>query len=63
MGDGSAHLHFWLLARPAALTQLRGTFLPLWEELLPPVPQSERLRAHRRIAAAPAAGGGTAYLA
>lgn len=61
-GDGGAHLHFWLLARPAGLTQLRGTFLPLWEELLPPVPESERLRAHRRIAAAMAAGGGTAYV-
>ncbi|WP_405825527.1 hypothetical protein OG241_48825 [Streptomyces sp. NBC_01390] len=60
-GDGGAHLHFWLLARPAGLTQLRGTFLPLWEELLPPVPESERLRAHRRIAAELADGGGTAY--
>ncbi|MFI1360179.1 hypothetical protein ACH4TV_42335 [Streptomyces sp. NPDC020898] len=61
-GDGGAHLHFWLLARPAGLTQLRGTFLPLWEELLPPVPESERLGAHRRIAGAMAAGGGTAYV-
>ncbi|WP_239135115.1 hypothetical protein [Streptomyces sp. SID12488] len=61
-GDGGAHLHFWLLARPAGLTQLRGMFLALWEELLPPVPEPERLRAHRRIAAALAAGGGTAYV-
>ncbi|WP_369035690.1 MULTISPECIES: HIT family protein [Streptomyces] len=61
-GDGGAHLHFWLLARPAGLTQLRGTFLPLWEELLPPVPESERLSAHRRIATTLAAAGGTAYV-
>ncbi|WP_245879207.1 hypothetical protein, partial [Streptomyces reticuliscabiei] len=61
-GDGGAHPHFWLLARPAGLTRLRGSFLPLWEELLPPVPESERLRAHRRISAELAAGGGRAYV-
>lgn len=60
-GDGAAHLHFWLLARPTGLTQLRGTFLPVWEELLPAVPDEERRRAHRRIAAALAAEGGTAH--
>ncbi|CAL9353067.1 hypothetical protein [Streptomyces sp. enrichment culture] len=60
-GDGAAHLHFWFLARPAGLLQLRGTFLPLWEELLPRVPAEERQAAHRRIAEALAAGGGTAY--
>ncbi|MEU0947994.1 hypothetical protein ABZ379_35625 [Streptomyces canus] len=60
-GDGAAHLHFWFLARPAGLLQLRGTFLPVWEELLPPVPDEERLQAHRRIAAALAAEGGTAH--
>jgi diadenosine tetraphosphate (Ap4A) HIT family hydrolase len=60
-GDGAAHLHFWFLARPAGLLQLRGTFLPVWEELLPPIPEEERRQAHRRIAAALAAGGGTAH--
>ncbi|WP_078960129.1 hypothetical protein [Streptomyces sp. NRRL B-24085] len=60
-GDGAAHLHFWLLARPAGLVQLRGSFLPVWEELLPPVPEEERREAHRRIAAALAADGGTAH--
>ncbi|MFJ4205312.1 hypothetical protein ACIP2Y_37555 [Streptomyces sviceus] len=60
-GDGAAHLHFWFLARPAGLLQLRGTFLPVWEELLPPVPDEERRQAHRRIAAALAAEGGTAH--
>ncbi|MBZ9645616.1 hypothetical protein [Streptomyces sp. PSKA30] len=28
-GDGGAHLHFWLMARPAGMLQLRGTFLPV----------------------------------
>ncbi|MEU6352960.1 hypothetical protein ABZ896_27140 [Streptomyces sp. NPDC047072] len=60
-GDGSAHLHFWLLARPAGLMQLRGTFLAVWEELLPPLPDAERRHNHRLIAAALAAEGGTAY--
>ncbi|MFI0516131.1 diadenosine tetraphosphate (Ap4A) HIT family hydrolase [Streptomyces canus] len=61
-GDGAAHLHFWLLARPAGLLQLRGTFLPVWEELLPPIPEDERQQAHRQIAATLAADGGTAYV-
>ncbi|WP_449352279.1 hypothetical protein [Streptomyces shaanxiensis] len=49
-GDGAAHLHFRLLARPAGLLQLRGTFLPVWEELLPSLPEEERRRNHRLIA-------------
>ncbi|MFJ9150574.1 hypothetical protein ACIRP7_21410 [Streptomyces sp. NPDC102270] len=61
-GDGAAHLHFWLLARPAGLLQLRGTLLAVWEELLPPVPDEERRQAHRQIAAALAADGGTAHV-
>ncbi|MEU0409132.1 hypothetical protein ABZ307_15145 [Streptomyces griseorubiginosus] len=60
-GDGAAHLHFWLLARPSGLLQLRGTFLPVWEELLPPVPDEERRRAHRLIAESMGAEGGTVY--
>lgn len=39
-GDGSAHLHFWFLARPHGQLQLRGTFLPLWDSILPPIPES-----------------------
>ncbi|WP_329115693.1 HIT family protein [Streptomyces sp. NBC_01465] len=61
-GDGGAHLHLWLLARPEGMTQLRGSFLPLWEEALPPVPEEERLRTQRGIGAALAAGGGKAYV-
>jgi hypothetical protein len=36
-GDGSAHLHLWFLARPYGRLQLRGTFLSLWDEILPPI--------------------------
>jgi hypothetical protein len=39
-GDGSAHLHMWFLARPYGRLQLRGTFLSLWNDILPPIPES-----------------------
>jgi hypothetical protein len=39
-GDGSAHLHFWFLARPYGRLQLRGTFLALWDDILPPIDES-----------------------
>jgi hypothetical protein len=38
-GDGSAHLHLWFLARPYGRLQLRGTFLSLWDEILPSIPE------------------------
>ena len=41
IGDGGAHLHQFLLARPAGLLQLRGSCLTLWEEMLPVVPPEE----------------------
>ena len=34
-GDGSEHLHWWIYGRPTGVLQLRGTFLALWEDLLP----------------------------
>jgi hypothetical protein len=40
-GDGSAHLHLWFLARPYGRLQLRGTFLSLWDEILPTMPESQ----------------------
>ena len=40
-GDGSAHLHMWFLARPAGYLQLRGTFLSLWDDILPPIPETQ----------------------
>ena len=38
-GDGGAHLHLFLLGRPARMLQLRGSPLLDWEENLPPVPR------------------------
>jgi diadenosine tetraphosphate (Ap4A) HIT family hydrolase len=41
-GDGSAHLHWWVMGRPARIPQLLGSFLPLWEEYLPRLPPEVR---------------------
>ena len=40
-GDGSAHLHLWFLARPYGRLQLRGTFLSLWDDILPVIPETQ----------------------
>lgn len=40
-GDGSAHLHLWFLARPYGRLQLRGTFLSLWDSILPPISEAQ----------------------
>ncbi|WP_229076681.1 hypothetical protein [Actinoplanes sp. DH11] len=40
-GDGSAHLHMWFLARPYGRLQLRGTFLTLWDDILPVIPEHQ----------------------
>jgi diadenosine tetraphosphate (Ap4A) HIT family hydrolase len=37
-GDGGAHLHVFFFARPAGFSQLRGTCLAVWDDLLPTVP-------------------------
>jgi hypothetical protein len=36
--DGGAHLHWWFIARPVGLLQLRGSALPTWLDVLPPLP-------------------------
>jgi len=38
-GDGEEHMHWYLLARPEGLMQCRGSFLPLWDMLLAPMPR------------------------
>ncbi len=40
-GDGSAHLHMWFLARPHGRLQLRGTFLALWDDILPEISEQQ----------------------
>ncbi|MEV7182131.1 hypothetical protein [Kitasatospora sp. NPDC093679] len=38
IGDGAAHLHIWFFARPAGQAQLYGSWLPVWDDLLPEYP-------------------------
>lgn len=38
-GDGSEHLHWWFMARPARLPQVRTSFAAIWDDVLPPTPQ------------------------
>jgi diadenosine tetraphosphate (Ap4A) HIT family hydrolase len=40
-GDGQEHLHWWVMARPTGVGQLRGTFLPWWDDVLPARPRDE----------------------
>lgn len=59
-GDGSAHLHMWFLARPEGRLQLRGTFLTLWDDILPPIPEQQWRENLALVAAWLADFGGTA---
>jgi hypothetical protein len=43
-GDGGAHLHLFFFARPAGFSQLRGTCLAVWDDLLPALPAHQRDR-------------------
>lgn len=40
-GDGGAHLHVFCFGRPRGFLQLRGSFLPMWSDSLPPMPDEE----------------------
>ncbi|MFF4806039.1 hypothetical protein ACFY1U_47970 [Streptomyces sp. NPDC001351] len=37
-GDAGEHMHWYLLGRAEGLMQCRGSFLPLWDMLLAPMP-------------------------
>ena len=39
IGDGGAHLHVWFFARPARQPQLMGSWLVVWDDLLPEYPE------------------------
>lgn len=41
-GDGGAHLHVFIYARPKGMLQLRGTMMAVWDDFLPPVPREVR---------------------
>ena len=51
-GDGGAHFHVWFLPRPLGMLEATGMMLPLWEDVLPNVPDEELAAAAERVAAA-----------
>jgi len=57
-GDGGAHLHIILVARPLGMMQLRGLFLTTWMHVLPPLPADvwAAIRAHMATALSTASG-------
>ena len=38
IGDGGAHLHVWFFARPEGQAQMLGSWLVVWDDLLPEYP-------------------------
>ena len=40
IGDGAAHLHVWFFARPEGQAQLYGSWLVVWDDLLPEYPSA-----------------------
>lgn len=61
-GDGSYHLHWWFMARPARLPQLIGSFAAIWDDILPPTPEPIWRDNLRVVATALAADGGRVHV-
>ena len=40
-GDGAEHFHLWFFPRPRGFAQGRGSFLFMWDDILPPRPVAE----------------------
>jgi diadenosine tetraphosphate (Ap4A) HIT family hydrolase len=61
LGDGGAHLHVWFFARPEGQSQMLGSWLVVWDDLLPEYPAEPAEADAATVAAALAAShGGTA---
>ena len=58
IGDGAAHLHIWFFARPEGQAQLYGSWLPVWDDLLPEYPEDIAEADAASVAAALAASYG-----
>jgi diadenosine tetraphosphate (Ap4A) HIT family hydrolase len=61
-GDGSFHLHWWFMARPARLPQLIGSFAAVWDDVLPPTPEAVWRENLATVARALAADGGVLHI-
>ena len=51
-GDGGAHLHIFLVARPAGMIQLKGMYMTTWMFALPALPTADWAAMRRHVAAA-----------
>jgi hypothetical protein len=51
-GDGGAHFHVWFLPRPLGMVEAAGMYLPIWEDVLPNVPDAEVAAMAAKVAAA-----------
>jgi diadenosine tetraphosphate (Ap4A) HIT family hydrolase len=51
-GDGGEHLHWWFMARPARLPQIVGSFIAIWDDILPPLSEEIWRDNVARVAAA-----------
>ena len=40
IGDGGVHLHVWFFARPLGQSQLYGSWMVVWDDLLPEYPDA-----------------------
>ena len=49
-GDGAAHLHVVLVARPRGMLQLKGMYLTTWMFTLPPLPEEQWQDLRRHLA-------------
>ena len=56
IGDGGEHLHVWFFARPTGQAQLYGSWLVVWDDLLPAYPAEIASADAARVARALAAG-------
>ncbi|WP_110205507.1 HIT family protein [Nocardioides daejeonensis] len=61
IGDGGAHLHIWFFARPEGQAQFFGSWLPVWDDLLPAYPEGLAQRDAAAVAAALEASLATPY--
>lgn len=59
-GDGCSHAHIWFFARPEGLPDIRWSFAPEWDKILPPVPDAVRRADLHTVATKLANWGGTA---
>jgi diadenosine tetraphosphate (Ap4A) HIT family hydrolase len=51
-GDGGSHFHVWMLPRPLGMLEAHGMMLPLWEDVLPNLPDEELRAAAEEVASA-----------